>query len=202
MSIKRDLEFLYEIGTLRFLQRKWIQFLHADVQNIAEHKFRVIWIALVIAKNEKVKHMDKVIKMALIHDVAESRTGDADYVARQYNTRDEEVAIHDMLHETALADEFIELWEEYEARKTIEAKIVKDADNIDVDLELREQAARGHALGSVWSKMRKKVTYKSLFTQSAKKLWMEIQRSNPHDWHLNARNRYNSGDWKQKAKKK
>lgn len=100
-----------------------------------------------------------------------------------------------MLHDTALID-FHETWKEYEERNCIEAKIVKDADNIDVDLELKEQEAQGHTLRSIWKDMRKKVTYKNLYTKTAKKIWEEIQTSNPHDWHLNARNRYTAGDWK------
>lgn len=194
--MKRDLEFLYEIGTLRYLQRKWRQFLNADFQNIAEHKFRVVWVAMVIAMHEGVRDINKVIKMALVHDIAESRTGDADYVARQYNVRDEEVAIKDMLRDTTLEKEFIELWKEYEAKKTKEAQIVKDADNIDVDLELKEQEVKGYKLHPKWLEMRKMVAEDKLYTKTAKKLWKEIQRSNPHDWHVNARNRFTAGDWK------
>lgn len=194
--MKRDLEFLYEIGTLRYLQRKWRQFLNADFQNIAEHKFRVVWVAMVIAMHEGVRDINKVIKMALVHDIAESRTGDADYVARQYNVRDEEVAIKDMLQDTTLEKEFIELWKEYEAKKTKEAQIVKDADNIDVDLELKEQEVKGYKLHPKWLEMRKMVAEDKLYTKTAKKLWKEIQRSNPHDWHVNARNRFTAGDWK------
>lgn len=196
MTIKRDLEFLYEVGTLRFLERKWRQFLNPNFQNITEHKFRVVWIAMILAKHEKVKNIEKIIKMALIHDLAESRTGDADYVGRQYNERNEELAIEDMLEGTSLKDEFLSLVKEYEERKTIEAKIVKDADNLDVDLELQEQEAQGHTLKKVWSKMRGTAVYDRLFTAAAKKLWKQIQTSNPHDWHVNARNRYTAGDWK------
>lgn len=27
-------------------------------------------------------------------------------------------------------------------------------------------------------------------------MWQEIQKSNPHDWHFFARNRFTAGDWK------
>lgn len=196
--MKRDLEFLYEVGSLRFLERKWRQFLGPNFQNITEHTFRVIWISLILAQHEKVKRLDTVIKMAIIHDLAESRTGDSDYVGRQYNERNESLAITDMLADTSLEKEFIPLIEEYEERKSIEAKIVKDADNLDVDLELQEQEAQGHTLKKVWQNIRKKAVGTKMYTKSARKLWAEIQKSSPHDWHLNARNRFNSGDWKQK----
>ena len=50
---KKDADFLFEIGTLRFIQRTWKQFINPDFANLAEHTLRMTWIAIVIAKNEK-----------------------------------------------------------------------------------------------------------------------------------------------------
>jgi putative hydrolase of HD superfamily len=193
----RDLEFIYEIGALRYLQRTWVRFLGPSFQNNTEHMFRVAWIALIIAKYENATNTDKILKMALLHDIAESRTGDVDYLSRQYVERHEDKGITDMLEGTVIAAEIIALAREYEARECIEAKIVKDADNLDVDLELSEQAARGHAaLRAVKADMRAGVAAKKLYTVTAKRFWDEIQTANPHDWHHNARgNRFKSGDW-------
>lgn len=194
MSLVRDLEFIYEIGCLRHISRTWKQFFNADFANLAEHSLRVIWLALIIAKNEKVKNTEKIIKMALVHDLAESRGVDVHYISRQFVIRKEEAAMNDILNQVSIADEMKKLWQEYEKRDSLEAKIVKDADNLDVDLELREQAIRGYQLKE-WRTMRKKVAATQLYTQTAKKLWQKIQTSNPHDWHLHATNRFNSGDW-------
>jgi putative hydrolase of HD superfamily len=199
MNIKRDLSFLYEIGCLRFVQRTWRQFFNADFQNVSEHTLRVIWISLILAKYEKVGNQEKILKMALVHDLPESRCGDVHYVSKQYSQLLEEKAINDIFDATFLGKEFVKIWQEYEERKCIEAKIVKDADTLDVDLELQEQEARGHKLKRVFSVKRKNAVSKKLYTQSAKKFWKEIQNSNPHDWHnVYARNRFNDGDWKTK----
>jgi len=195
-SSNRDLELLYEISCLRFIQRAWKRFLSPDFQNLAEHHLRVIWIALVLAKQEGTKNIEKVMVMALIHDIPESRTGDVDYLQRQYVKRNQKMGISDMLADTSLSD-LTSLWEEYEKQKSIEARIVKDADNLDVDLEIREQEVRGHSLGKDWKKHRSHVEKNKLYTESAKRLWGMIQKSNPHDWHLKGRNRFNSGDWKE-----
>lgn len=196
MAIKRDLEFLYEVGSFRFLQRTWKQFLNPDFQNISEHTLRVLWISLILAKYECIKNYEKLLKMALVHDLSESRAGDVNYLSRQYCKRMEDVAIDDIFKNTILEDEFIKLWREYEEKKSLEAKIIKDADNLDVDLELCEQEARGHKLKEIWLKNRQRAVYEKLYTKSAKKFWKEIMNSNPHDWHINARNRFNHGDWK------
>ena len=195
-DIKRDLEFIYEISCLRFIQRTWKRFLNADFQNLTEHTLRVCWIAIIVAKHEGIKNIEKIIKMALVHDIVESRSGDVDYLSRQYVNRNEEKAIEDMLKGTVFSEEFISLWKECEEKKTIEARIIKDADLIDVDLELKEQKERGHTLGKNWEEMRRHVSEKKYYTKSAKKIWKAIQTSNPHDWHLHGDNRYNSGDWK------
>ena len=193
----RDLEFLYEIGTLRLIQRSWSRFQSTDFQNLAEHHMRVIWIALIIAAHEKVKNTEKVVKLALMHDIAESRTGDVDYLSRQYVERNEKLGINDMIAKTVLEKEFLALWKEYDQKKSVEAKIVKDADNLDVDMELREHEFRGHRVVEGWKEHREKVVKNRFYTQTARNLWDAIQTSNPHDWHYKGRNRFNSGDWKE-----
>lgn len=190
----RNLEFLYELGTMRFIPRMWRQFLNKDFANLSEHIFRVMWIAIIIAKEEKAD-IDKVIKMALVHDIVESRNSDVNYLSRMYTKRDDESAIQDILKDTSIEDEFLEIFNEYEERKTIEAKIVKDADNLDVDIELQEQYVNGVKVKEDFQVIRDRV-YEGLFTDTAKKMWKEIQNSNPHDWHLKANNRFNDGDWK------
>jgi putative hydrolases of HD superfamily len=191
----RDLEFLYEIGWLRFVQRTWNHYLNPNFANLAEHSLRVAWIAMTIAKYEGVTNIEKILKMAIVHDIPESRTGDVNYMQRQYTKRDEELAIKDMMKDTKLGEEFIELWHEYEKRECIEAKIVKDADNLDVDFELSEQKAKGYHIKE-WDKIRTEAAKSKLYTETARKMMDALQTSDPHAWHVNARNRYTHGDWK------
>lgn len=170
--------------------------MNSDFANVSEHIFRVAWIALILAKYENVKNTDKLLKMALVHDITESRTGDVNYVSRQYTERKEYKAISDILKDTSLEKEFIDLWEECEKKETIEAKIIKDADNLDVDFELREQAIRGGVLNKTFEEIREHVGEKKLYTETAKKIYQDLKLSNPHDWHKRGNNRFNSGDWK------
>lgn len=196
MSSKRDVDFLYEIGMLRHVPRQWQRFGGINFGNLADHHFRVIWIALIIARREKNVDTEKIMKMALAHDIAESRTNDVDYISRQYVTRNEDLALKDMLEDTGIEKEFLELIEEYEKRESLEARIVKDADNLDVDFEIKEQATNGIPI-DVWSKHRKVIAKNHLYTKTAQEIYNQIQTSDPHNWHVNsARNRLNGGDWK------
>jgi putative hydrolase of HD superfamily len=198
MSMDRDVEFLFEMGCLRYVPRTWQRFLNIEGDNLAEHHLRIIWISLMIAKHEKAMDTDKIMKMALLHDIAESRSGDVDYLSRQYVIRNEDLGFEDMTAETVFMDEPRALYKEYEARQSPESKIVKDADNLAVDLEMREQAAQGKAIMTHpdWLKQREDMRQTHLFTKTAKKLSAAIHDAEPHAWHLNGRNRYHAGDWK------
>lgn len=195
MNIKRDIELLFEIGSFRLLQRTWKRFLAPGAANNSEHTLRVIWIALTLSKYEEGVNEEKLLKMALVHDLSESRCGDVDYVSRLYTDRKEERAIEDTIKGTSHDKEMIDLWKEYEERKSIEAKIVKDADNLDVEFELQEMKESGGTLKDVWKEKRRDKVYPKLFTSSAKKFWDEIEKTNVHSWHLMGRNRFNDGDW-------
>lgn len=183
MTTGRDIDFLYEIGSLRNVPRGWRQHLGFDVASDLEHTIRMIWLALIISRMEKQGDENKIIKMALVHDVAETRVSDLSYVQKVYVKADEHKAANDMFEGTMLKD-YKEIIEEYEKRDSIEAKIVKDADNLDIDLELKEIEELGSKLPEKWSTNRKLVRDDKLYTKSAKKLWDEIQTSDPSSWHM------------------
>jgi 5'-deoxynucleotidase YfbR-like HD superfamily hydrolase len=195
---KRDIDFLFEIGRMRFNERSWSRFFNTSVANDSEHIFRVVWLALLISRMEKKGDEEKIMKMALSHDIGESRTGDSDYLSRQYLEQKEDQAIEDILVDTHFEKDFNKLWKEADEKKSIEARIVKDADNLDIDFELEEQRESNKSLVDYKTKKRKQQLFPRLFTKSAKKLWMEIHETDPHNWHKEARNRFNSGDWKNK----
>lgn len=194
-TLPKDTNFLFEMGNIRYIDRMWRRLYSKDFANLAEHHFRTLWIAMVIASHEQGADLGKVAKLALVHDIAESRTGDVDYLSRQYVERHEELAINDMLAGTILEEEFIQLWKEYEQRDSIESKIVKDADNLDVDFELAEQAVNGNPLEKLWKDNRNFVAKEKLYTATAKEMYEQLAKSDPHKWHLEGRNRRNSGDW-------
>ncbi|HEY1835706.1 MAG TPA: HD domain-containing protein [Candidatus Saccharimonadales bacterium] len=196
-NLEQDVNFLFEMGNIRHIQRMWQRFNTPQLANLAEHHFRVFWIALVIASREGNADTGKIAKMAILHDIAESRTGDVDLLSRQYVERNEELGIQDILEGTELEKEFYALWQEYEARDSLEAKIVKDADNLDVDFELTEQAATGSTLSANTHETREFVAANKLYTKTARELYSQLKEANPHAWWRDSRrNRRNSGNWR------
>ncbi len=183
MNYKRNAVFLYEIGTLRLVQRTWRQFLAPHVANVSEHTLRVLWIALTLASYEEKVNTEKLMKMALIHDVPEVRTGDCHYVARYYTNRNDNSALQDILSDTVFQAELFALWVEFEQRESKEAKIVRDADSLDVDLEIMEQSSQGNSFKENWYEFRKAKIFPTLYTQTAKELWCTLYAVNPSAWH-------------------
>lgn len=194
-TLARDAQLIYEIGCLRLMARQWSRFQAPGFANNSEHIFRVSWISLIIAKHEGGVDEAKLLKMALVHDLPESRTGDVDYVSRAYATRNEPEAIADMMRGTVLESELVDLWLECEKKETLEAKIVKDADYIDVDAELAEQRARGHhELFELLQPVREFVGSK-LKTTTGRQLWEAVRAEKPLDWIINSKTGLSAGDF-------
>ncbi len=180
---KRDIEFLYELGSLRNVQRGWRQHFGVDCANVIEHTYRVLWISLILARKIGNVNEEKLMKMAISHDIPETRVSDLSYVQKVYAKADEEKAAHEMLEGTSLLD-FADTISEYEKRESIEAKIVKDADNLEVDLELRELEERGSKLPQKWKKFRQLMRDEKLYTDEAKEMWDLLQEVDVSDWHM------------------
>ncbi|MCL2094601.1 HD domain-containing protein [Candidatus Saccharibacteria bacterium] len=131
-----------------------------------------------------------------MHDITETRTGDVQSMSRMYTTRDEKLAITDQTTDITLSAELRALWHEYEARQTLASQIVKDADNLDCELECVESTARGETFGRKIQKNIRTTIRDRLFTDSAKTLYDAIQTGDPLDWFVHGRGRHTHGDWK------
>ncbi len=69
-------DLLLKVGKLKTLKRTgWVREAMPDPESVAEHTFRVCFLALVLADGLKV-NKDELIKMALVHDVEEFETND------------------------------------------------------------------------------------------------------------------------------
>lgn len=181
-QLNRDIEFLFQLGSLRHIERAWRQYFGIDVANDLEHCVRVAFTALLIARMEN-KKVDEgvVLKMALVHDLAESLTGDLTPVQKRYLVVDEDKAVHDMFSDTVFAD-FIPLIARYKERTCLESQYVKDADNLDVDLEMQELEELGHHMVEHWRPGRRKMRDTKFYTASAGEIWDAIQGARPSAW--------------------
>jgi len=161
------LRFFSELGILKKVPRTgWLWRNIPDCESIADHCFRVNLIAMFLCDMANVssvgakKRFDagKVMRMAILHEIAECRVGDIPYPALKYIGSDrkkkaESEAVSDMMTIFAGASgvDYTAIWNEFEEARSAEAKLVKAADKIEMLLQALEYERAGAAtLGDFW----------------------------------------------------
>ena len=147
----KEAELLFEVALLKKIYRTGYAYLGSGKETVASHTFGVAFVAWVLARlcNQTVDE-SKLLKMALLHDLVEARTGDFNAVNKLYDQADEERAIKDAVKGTVLEKEALSLWKEYRSNETLEAKLVHDADVIDLLVQLKEQQDLGNPYAPKW----------------------------------------------------
>lgn len=115
-------------------------------ESAASHSWRVALMSFLLAEELGIKvNLNKVIKLALVHDIAEAITGDVDAVDIMNNKVSKEAkrnaeykAIKTLTHKFSFGNTIKSLWDEYDAHKTKEAKFVKAVDKIEGYLHIKE----------------------------------------------------------------
>jgi putative hydrolase of HD superfamily len=171
----QQIEFIKEIDKVKYIKRK-TRLLGSDRhENNAEHSWHLAVMALILAEhaNEQVDLL-KVLKMVLIHDLVEIDTGDIFLfdTAKNHDNSDEERAaarrIFGMLPENQ-AQEMIQIWEEFEAGESREAKFAKALDRFEPVLQ---NTANN---GGTWAefKLAFETVYQKLkgIANGSKKIW-------------------------------
>jgi putative hydrolases of HD superfamily len=175
---KGIVNFFFELGMLKRTPRSGFQFLRSGQESVAEHSYRVTLIGFTLAR--LMPHADpfKVVSLCLFHDVPEARTGDLNYVNKQYVEVREQEAIDDLARTLPFGDDFKELLAEYRAQETIEARLAHDADQLDLILELKEQYDLGNIYANQWIHF----VRKRIVTDIGKELATQILTTDSTAW--------------------
>lgn len=183
---KRIVDFLFEIGTMRKLARMHRQTLLTDdlSDSISAHSYRTTMIGWQLAKMEGAD-LYKTVMMCLLHDVAETRSGDHNWVHKKYVKIFEKEITQDQLGSLPHGD-LMELAEEYQKRESAEAIIAKDADLLDQIFLLREYEWQGNKEAAIWLEGKNDKTGNkqalNLQSESAKKIAKVVFTQDPSAW--------------------
>lgn len=161
------LETLIELQRLKRLDRTgWVLrgFPNAT-ESVAAHSFGVSVTAMLLADALLAQgvaiDVEKVLRVALLHDWAEARVGDMPRTATLYfgaevRKQAETSAFRDITeplrgNDSGEAARYTSLYHEYEERNTLEARLVKAADVIDLLVQaLALERAGGRGLDEFW----------------------------------------------------
>ena len=148
---------LIELQRLKRLDRTgWtLRGLPNGTESVAAHSFGVGATAMLLADRCVARgvtvNVEKLLRLALLHDWAEVRVGDMPRTATLYfgseaRKQAETAAFSDIVREIDADGSYISLYNEYERRESFEARLVKAADVLDLLIQvlaLERAGARG-----------------------------------------------------------
>lgn len=134
--LKKQMEFILEVDKIKFIGRQTYLSDGERKENDAEHSWHLALMTALLSEhaNEKID-VRKTMLMVLVHDIVEIDAGDtyAYDAAGNATKRERELKaakrIFHLLPEDQ-AEELFQLWEEFEACETPEAKFAHSMDNI------------------------------------------------------------------------
>lgn len=130
-------------------------------ESVADHSYGTAIIAMVLSDLQKLD-TPKIIKMALLHDLAETITGDfmPEEIPKEIKNSSEVDAMNEILSKLpmSIAEEYAKIWQEYLQANTKESILLHDIDK----MEMAIQAAKYSSEGISNEKL-------SLFIESARK---------------------------------
>jgi putative hydrolase of HD superfamily len=156
------ISFLAELTRLKSTPRiGWLLRGVRDVESVAAHSFGVAVISMLLADRARERgvevNVERLLKMALLHDLTEARTGDLPSTIKRYFDRaairaaDEAVAKEIFSELGDLSESYLDLFFDYEHRASVESRLVKAADKLDLLVQSREYEKGGaRSLQEFW----------------------------------------------------
>lgn len=167
MDVDALVDLFLETASLKRVPRAgWFQRGVPQVESVAEHSYGVAFMALALADvvnaelarkpGQSSLDLEKVLAMALLHDLAEVRLTDLPVSAvklfrESAKSRAEESAIADLLAPLPEAGQWKRLWQEFEDQSSPEGQLVRDADKLEMMVQcLRYELAGSRGLDEYW----------------------------------------------------
>ncbi len=116
-------------------------------ESVADHAFGTATLAMLLADALRPElDVERVLRLALVHDLGEAFAGDitpADGVAADEKKERERRAVERILGGLPGGERTLELWEEYEAGASAEARFVRRIDRLEMALQASVYRAQG-----------------------------------------------------------
>ena len=135
-------KFFFQIAELKKLPRSgWkIKVGLENSESVAEHSYMMSVMSMVFS-DMKSLNSEKVLKMSILHDWAESKIGDfmPDQIACDKKSELESYAMSEILESLPqkIQDDYQNMWNEFLLRETPEAKLVHELDKLEMALQAK-----------------------------------------------------------------
>lgn len=175
----RDIaDFLFEAGMLKKTPRSGFQFLGSGSESVAEHVLQTLYIGYVLCKLDPAADELKVLRLCLVHDLPEARTGDMNYMNKKYVAVDEKKAVRELAEPLFFGGEIEAGLAEFNGRETKESLIAHDADQLALILQLKECGDLGNKYSREWIRF----AVRRIATDNARKLAESILDTDSSNW--------------------
>jgi putative hydrolases of HD superfamily len=140
-QVQRILNFLALSERLKCeLRHSWLS--NGRQESVAEHSWQMALMALLMHRHlAQPVDIEKILKMVLVHDLVEAVVGDVPYFdtgeRKRLKARREQEAIGTIRAalDPATGQEIYDLWQEYEAKATAEARFATALDHLEVQVQ-------------------------------------------------------------------
>ncbi|MFQ5855625.1 MAG: HD family hydrolase [Anaerolineae bacterium] len=136
------MNFLRAANRLKLVPRAgWLLRGVQPAESVADHTYGVALTALLLADLiDETVDRERLLILALLHDLAESITGDIPSPASRFfppgaKESVEEQAVISLLQDWPAGEDYVELWQEYQEVSTVEGRLVRDADRLEMLLQ-------------------------------------------------------------------
>lgn len=143
------LDFFNIVADLKKIPRKgWKEKVGLQYpESVADHSYNAAVMAMVLS-DLKEFDTEKILKMALLHDIAESVTGDftPDEISKKDKRKMENNAMLDILSKlpSTLASNYTKIWDEYQNGNSKEAILVHEIDRLEMALQAWKYRGEGY----------------------------------------------------------
>ena len=136
------LDFFKDASNLKNIPRQgWIDKLSIDhPESVADHSYSMSIMAMIISDLGNYD-FEKILKMSLLHDLAESKIGDftPGQISKDEKEKIENQAFHEIMENlpTRISSEYAEIWKEYQNQISVESQFVHQIDRLEMALQAK-----------------------------------------------------------------
>ncbi len=144
------IDFFKTAANLKKISRQgWIDKLALDnPESVADHSYSMAVIGMVISDLENY-NSEKIIKMILLHDLAESKIGDytPEQLSKDRKNKLENNAFNEIIKNLPdlIKSQYLQIWQEYQQNTSLESKLVHQIDKLEMVLQAKIYKKDGHS---------------------------------------------------------